>query len=82
MGRRVWDDAESESQPVIGWIGVEPGSDTVRIAQRVHYPTRKRADFRLVARHEKADGDTETGVRRIGSRRRWEHLTDCWREPA
>jgi len=29
--------------------------------------TRKGADFRLVARHEKVDGDTETGVRRIGS---------------
>lgn len=55
-------------------IGVEPGGDAVRVAKRVHYPTCR---LPLVARHEKADGDTETGVRRIGSGRK-----DCWRELA
>jgi ABC-type polar amino acid transport system ATPase subunit len=30
-----------------------------------HHPTRKRADFLLVLRHEKVDGNVETGVRRI-----------------
>ena len=34
---------------------------------RQHYPTRKRADFHLVLRHEKADGNAKTGVRRLGS---------------
>ena len=60
MGLRVEDGGESEGQPVMGWIGVEPP-----VGQ--HHPTRKRADFHRVARHEKVDGDTETGVRRIGS---------------
>jgi hypothetical protein len=60
MGRRVWDDGGSERLSVIGGIGIEPP-----VGQ--HYPTRKRADFHLVTRHEKVDGDTETGVRRIGS---------------
>ncbi len=60
MGLRVEEGGGSEGQPVMGWTGVEPP-----IGQ--HYPTRKRADFRLVARHEKVDGDTKTGVRRQGS---------------
>jgi len=50
-------------------IGVEPGGNAVRVAEGVHHPTRKRADFRLVAHHEKVDGDTETGIRRTGSSR-------------
>ncbi len=36
MGMRVGDAGGSEGQPVMGWIGVEPGQ---------HYPPRKRADF-------------------------------------
>ena len=27
MGRRVKEEGESQSQPVIGWIGVEPHGD-------------------------------------------------------
>jgi len=60
MGLRVKDGGESESQSVMDWIGVEP-----LVGQ--HHSTRKRADFHRVTRHEKVDGDTETGVRRIGS---------------
>ena len=46
----VWakDDGGSEGQPVMGWTGVEPGGSTVRTAERVHHPTRKRADFQRV----------------------------------
>jgi hypothetical protein len=53
-GLRVEDGGGSEDQPVMGWIGVEAGGSAVRAAQGRHHPTRKRADFRLVARHEKA----------------------------
>jgi hypothetical protein len=60
MGLWVEDDGESEGRLVIGRIGVEP-------PVRQHHPTRKRADFHLVLRHEKADGNVETGVRRLGS---------------
>ena len=60
MGLRVKDGGESESRLVMRRIGV-----ALPIQQ--HYPTRKRADFHLVLRHEKADGSVETGIRRIGS---------------
>ena len=53
MGLRVKDGGESEGPSVMEEIGVEPP-----VGQ--HHPARKRADFRLVARHEKVDGDTET----------------------
>jgi len=49
-GLRVRDGGGSEWLPVMGRIGVEPGGCTVSAAQRVHHPTRKRADFHLVAR--------------------------------
>jgi hypothetical protein len=52
MGLRVEEGGASENQPVMGWIGVEPGSNAVRVATGVYHPTRKRANFRLVARHE------------------------------
>jgi hypothetical protein len=45
MGLRVGDGGKSECLPVMGRIGVEPGGCTVSAAKRVHYPTRKRADF-------------------------------------
>ena len=77
MGLRVRDGGGSEGRPVMGGTGVEPDGSAVRATEGVHHLTRKRADFRRVARHEKVDGDTETGVRRIGSSRK-----DCWREPA
>jgi hypothetical protein len=54
MGLRVEEDGVSEGQPVMGWIGVEPGGSTVRASKGRHYLTRKRANFRLVARHETA----------------------------
>ena len=60
MGLRVKDGGESECRLVMRRIGVVSFI-------RQHYPTRKWADFHRVARHEKVDGDTETGVRRIGS---------------
>jgi hypothetical protein len=46
MGLRVEDGGKSECLPVMGRIGVEPGGCTVSAAERVHHPTRKRADFR------------------------------------
>ena len=52
MGLRVADGGKSEGQPVMGWIGVEPGGSAVSAAKGLPYLTRKRADFRLVARHE------------------------------
>jgi hypothetical protein len=45
MGLRVEDGGRSECLPVMGRIGVEPGSCTVSATDRVHHPTRKRADF-------------------------------------
>ncbi|MDY7077316.1 MAG: hypothetical protein SXV54_10370, partial [Chloroflexota bacterium] len=45
MGLRVEDGGKSECPPVMGGIGVEPGGCTVSAAERVHYPTRKRADL-------------------------------------
>jgi len=45
MGLRVKDGGESESLPVMGRIGVEPGNDAVRAVDGLDYPTRKRADF-------------------------------------
>ena len=41
MGLRVEDGGESEGQPVMGWIGVEPPVEQ-------HHPTRKRANFHRV----------------------------------
>jgi hypothetical protein len=67
MGLRVKEGEESESFSVMGKIGVEPSGGDVSVAEWQHHPTRKRADFRLVLRHEKVDGNVETGVRRIGS---------------
>jgi len=60
MGLRVKDGGESERRLVMRRIGVAPST-------RQHHPTRKRADFHLVSRHEKVDGNIETGVRRLGS---------------
>jgi hypothetical protein len=54
MGLRVEEGGESESQPVIGWIEIAPGDCIVNVAERQRHPTRKGADFRPVARHEKA----------------------------
>jgi hypothetical protein len=45
MGLRVEDGGGSECFPVMGRIEVEPGECAVRAVERVHYPTRKRADF-------------------------------------
>jgi hypothetical protein len=45
MGLRVKDGGESESLSVREGIGVEPGGCAVRTAERIHHPTRKRADF-------------------------------------
>ena len=53
MGLWVKDGGESESLPVMGRIGVEPSGGDVSVAGWQHHPTRKRADLRLVARHEK-----------------------------
>jgi hypothetical protein len=44
-GLRVGDGGRSECLPVIGRMGVEPGECAVRALERVHHPTRKRADF-------------------------------------
>ena len=44
MGRRVEDGGKSECRPITGRIGVEP--------PRRDHPTRKRADFPQVFRHE------------------------------
>ena len=55
MGLRVWEGGESEC-PVLGRPGQVPscnGEDRGCTFGQ-HYPTRKRADFHLVARHEKA----------------------------
>lgn len=49
MEQRVKDDGESESQPVMGWIGVKL------------CPTRKRADFHQVSRHEKIVQTVQSG---------------------
>jgi hypothetical protein len=54
MGLWVEDGGGSEGQTVMGWIGVEPGGSAVRAAKGRQHPTRKRADFCLVAHHEKA----------------------------
>ena len=53
MGLRAEEGGGSESLPVMGRIGVEPSGRDVSVAGWQHHPTRKRADFRLVARHEK-----------------------------
>jgi hypothetical protein len=53
MGLRVGEGGESESLSVMGRIGIEPSGCDVSVAGWQHHPTRKRADFRLVARHEK-----------------------------
>jgi hypothetical protein len=50
MGLRVEDGGRSGERnvrclPVMGRIGVEPGGCTVSATDRVHYLTRKRADF-------------------------------------
>ena len=44
MGRRVEEEGEREGRPVMGRIGVE---------RKQYHPTRKRADFPLVFRHER-----------------------------
>ena len=48
-GRRVKDEGGSERRPVTGRIGVEP--------RRRHHPTRKRADFPRVFRHERTSAN-------------------------
>jgi hypothetical protein len=45
MGLRVEDGGRSECLSVIERIGVEPRGCTVSTTNRVHHPTRKRADF-------------------------------------
>jgi hypothetical protein len=45
MGLRVGDGGRSECLPVMGRIEVEPGECAVRALERIHYLTRKRADF-------------------------------------
>jgi len=45
MGLRIEDGGRSECLPVMGRIGVELGECTVRAVEKVHHPTRKRADF-------------------------------------
>ncbi len=45
-GLWVEDGGRSEGRSVMGRIGVEPGERAVRAIERVHHPTRKRADFR------------------------------------
>jgi hypothetical protein len=45
MDLQVGNGGKSECLPVMGRIGVEPGGWTVGAAERIHYPTRKRADF-------------------------------------
>ena len=59
-GRRVKDEGASERRPVIGRIGVEPS--------RRHHPTRKRADFPRVFRHERT-WPTDSGSKQICRRR-------------
>jgi hypothetical protein len=54
MGLRVEEGGGSDGLPVMWRIGVEPSGGDVSVAGWQHHPTRKRADFRLVARHEKA----------------------------
>jgi len=54
MGLRVGEGGESEGLSVMGRIGIEPSGFGGSGARWQHHPTRKRADFRLVARHEKA----------------------------
>ena len=79
MGLWVEDDGGSEG-PALGRPGQVPPCNEVDrgcASIRQHHPTRKRADFHLVLRHEKSDGDAETGVRRQGSSR-----SSYWREPA
>jgi hypothetical protein len=44
-GLWVEDGGRSECLLVMGRIGVEPGGCTVSATNRVHHPTRKRADF-------------------------------------
>jgi len=45
MGLRVEDGGRSECLPVVGRIGVELGECAMRAFKKVHYPTRKQADF-------------------------------------
>ncbi len=44
-GLRVEDGGKSESLPVMRRTGVELGECVVRAVEKVHHPTRKRADF-------------------------------------
>jgi len=59
MGLRVKERGASESPPVIGGIGVE---------RKRHHPTRKRADFPVVFRHERAVANRRKGVSQICQR--------------
>jgi hypothetical protein len=45
MGLQVKDGGRSECLPVVGRIGVETEDCAVSATNRVHHPTRKRADF-------------------------------------
>ena len=45
MDLRAEDGGRSECLPVMGRIGIELGECAVRAVEKVHYPTRKRADF-------------------------------------
>ena len=49
-GQQVKEDGARECSPVMGGIGV---------ARKLHHPARKRADFRLVSRHEKTGARVE-----------------------
>jgi hypothetical protein len=75
MGLWVKEGGESES-PVLGRTGQVPSCNGGDRGYATHMATSPHAkaganvpfdDFHLVSRHEKADGDTETGVRRKGS---------------
>ena len=62
MDLRVWEGGKSEC-PVLVSTGQVPscnGGDRA-CADRLHYPTRKRADFHLVAHHERVWQTVEGG---------------------
>jgi hypothetical protein len=59
MGLRVKERGASERRPVIGRIGVE---------RKRQHPTRKRADFPVVFRHERAVANWPKGVTQICQR--------------
>ena len=65
MGRRVEDGGKSECRPITGRIGVE--------FPRRDHPTRKRADFPQVFRHERTLANRLRGSQH-SSGRHWETL--------